>query len=67
MMASDIFTDKKLDKRTLMYLRWLREHNSINETWREFYTKLNHGKEPLWFETSFYGGNWLDVIRGDIK
>ena len=67
MMASDTLIDKKLDKRTLMYLGWLREYNITNETWRQFYTNINGGKEPLWFETSHYGGNWLDVIRGDIK
>ena len=56
---------KKLSVKELLYLKWLRESNTENLTWRQFYTEL-YG-ECHWMQSKFYNGEWLDKIMGDLE
>lgn len=54
----------KISKKERRYLKMLREHNSDNMTWRQFYTQLY--VECHWMDTTQYGGDWLDKIMGEL-
>jgi hypothetical protein len=52
-----------MSNRDKKYLKMLRDHNTGNLTWRQFYVNL-YG-ECHWMGTTHYGGEWLDKIMGE--
>jgi len=53
----------KVNKKTAMYLRWQKESNTKNLTWKQFYEKL-YGV-CYWMESRYCGGDWLDKKMGE--
>jgi hypothetical protein len=54
---------RRISAKTQLYLMWQRQHNKLNETWAEFYTRI-YG-ECHWMNTNQYGGTWLGKKMGE--